>query len=261
MTPLVASDSGRTFASERSRSFRYARIAVAVLVLNGTSRCLPPLPSVRTICALRFTSSTIEAGELAQPQTRRVEQLENRAIAARRAARRLAGAVDEPGHLLLRQMRRHADFALRRRHQRAGIVVDQPFAAEVAEKRARGRELARGRGARQAALVQLGEKAADAPAIEVRRLEGGALDAGGRGDVLEKLRQIALVRADRVRRGVAIKPEKLQKGFEMCVHASRSAGRPARDRQIASLRASLCFAAARSAGSGGMMPNVMFDGS
>ena len=46
----------------------------------------------------------------------------------------------------------------------------------------------------------------------------------------------------------------------MCVHASRSGGRPARVRQIASLRAELVLRRARSS-SGGMMPNVMFDGS
>src|ERR1035437_10712556 len=40
-----------------SRSFKYARTAVAVLLLNGTMRCLPPLPRTRTIFAVRFRSS------------------------------------------------------------------------------------------------------------------------------------------------------------------------------------------------------------
>ena len=53
----VRSRRARSRASAPPCLRRYARIADAVLVLNGTSRCFPPFPSTRTIFALRFTSS------------------------------------------------------------------------------------------------------------------------------------------------------------------------------------------------------------
>ena len=121
----------------------------------------------------------VEAGQLAEPQPRRVEQLEDRAIAAaerRRRPRRL----EQRGHLLFGEVRRHADLALRRRDQRARIVLDELLPPQVAQERPDRGELARRGRPRLPARVQLGEKAADGVAIERRRLELARLHAADR---------------------------------------------------------------------------------
>jgi hypothetical protein len=101
----------------------------------------------------------VEAGELAEAQARCVEQLENRAVAARE--RRVAGRrVEQRRHLPFRQVRGHADVALWRRHERARIVVDDLFATQVAQKRADGGQLPRGGRTGKPSLVQLTQEAA-----------------------------------------------------------------------------------------------------
>src|SRR6185369_5911125 len=120
------------------------------------------------------------------------------------------------------------DVPFRRGDERAGIVVDEPFAPQVAKERARRGELAGGRGPGELLLVQLAEEAPERLAIELGWLEIALLQIGLRGGVADELRQIALVGAHGVRRRVAIKSEKLQEAFEMFDHESRSADRRAR---------------------------------
>ena len=59
-----------------------ARIASAAARLNGTSRSLPPLPRTRATRLDEVDVLEVETDEFAQPQPGRVEQLEDRAIAA-----------------------------------------------------------------------------------------------------------------------------------------------------------------------------------
>ena len=79
---------------------------------------------------------------------------------------------------------------------------------------------ARSPAERVPAAVKLREKPSDGGAIELWRPQLRSLDALPDRDEREKLREIALVGAHRVRRRVAIKPEKLQERAEMLVHPS-----------------------------------------
>src|SRR6185437_16560264 len=96
--------------------------------------------------------------------------------------------VEQRRHLRLGEMRRHADVALWGRDQRAWIVVNDRFAAEVAQKGAHGCELARGGRPRLPLLVQVGEKAAQRGPIELRRIELALLQVGLRGGESDELR-------------------------------------------------------------------------
>src|SRR5260221_14254440 len=107
-------------------------------------------------------------------------------------------------------MRRHAHVALRRRDEGSRIILDQLLAPEGTQERADGGELARSGRTRVPAAVKLREKPSDGGAIELWRPQLRSLDALPDRDEREKLREIALVGAHRVRRRVAIKPEKLQ---------------------------------------------------
>src|SRR5919201_3995918 len=112
-------------------------------------------------------------------------------------------------------MRRHAHVALRRGDERARVVLDEPFAPEIAKKRPCRSELARCRCARLAPAMQFGKKAADGGAIEIDWVEIAAPDAGLARDVSDQLREIALVRAYRVRRRVPVQRKESEKGLQM----------------------------------------------
>src|SRR5207244_5886557 len=113
----------------------------------------------------------------------------------------------------LAEMRWRPNLALRRRHHGTRIALDLVLAPEIPDERPGGGQLScRGR-ARPAPLVEVGKEAAERRAIEVRRLHVGAPDAGERRGMIDELSEIALVRAHGVRRGVAIKREKLQERF------------------------------------------------
>src|SRR2546428_6736156 len=119
-------------------------------------------------------------------------------------------------------MRRHPDVALRRGDERAGVVVDRALAAEVSQKGANGGELPRRRRARLTLTMDLGEKGAERDTVQARGIELAAPDARTCGGVIEKLGQVAFVRAHRLCGGVEIKREKLKKRFEMRVNSARS---------------------------------------
>src|ERR1019366_9094244 len=152
------------------------------------------------------------------------------------------------------------------------------FASQIAEKRPERRQLARGCRARLAPLVRIGEKTANGRAIELVGREGTHLHARRERGMREKLRQVAVVRADRVRRHVSVQPEESQKLLELGRHgwsaprAEPTAARPlanpwraihaSRSASARSASASLRRILSRGGlASGGMMPNVMFDGS
>ena len=80
------------------------------------------------------------------------------------------------------------------------------YRAEGADRR----QLARRRRARVAALVEIAEECPDVAVVEVGRRRapiGGARDGREEGD---ELRQIALVGADRMRRGVLVEPQMVE---------------------------------------------------
>ena len=176
---------------------------------------------------------------------------------------------EQRDHLLLGQVCRHAHVALRRGDQRGGIVVDDAFAAQVAQEGADGGKLARRRRPRLAVRVGIGEETADRRPVERRRLEIAAPDTRPGGHGLEKLRKVALVGAHGVRRQIAIQAEKLQEALEMIDHGAPRTVSRCRDsiHPSRSVRARPDMASFRSIfprgarASGSMMPNVMFDGS
>ena len=158
------------------------------------------------------------------------------------------------------------------------------FAQQVAHEGPHRRELARRRAACLPLRVQLREEAAQCRPIELRRIQIALLQRRLGRHIADELRQIALVGAHRVRRRVAVQREKLQEVLEMFDHRGRTTDRslpatgvttgvrapPVSGRVIhasrsasarvdnASLRSFLPFGGASS---GGMIPNVMFDGS
>src|SRR5207245_1589974 len=95
--------------------------------------------------------------------------------------------------------------------------------------------------------VRVGKKRPDRLATEVRRTEIGARNARRGRSVDEKLREVAFVRAHRVRRRVAIKSEKLEKRFE--VFGQRRPGPPStpRARQAPARRSPASSPACRAA--------------
>ena len=219
MPPDAACPAGPARARASPAPFRYARIAVRRARVERHEALLAAFAQDPRHPGAQIDVFEIESRHLAQPKPRRVEQLEDRAIPAPER-RIVGGGRDERRHLLLGEMGRHPDFALGRGHQRARVVVDERLAAQIAQERAHGRELARGGRPRLPVLVKRADELRMALPIEragpqLARLHGGA---GGR--VREKLRQIAFVRAHRVRRRVAIEPEKLEKRLQMRGHRS-----------------------------------------
>jgi len=88
----------------------------------------------------------VEAGQLAQPQPRCVEELEDRAVAP---TERLTdvGRLDQLRHLVDLEVPRDLLLALGRRDEQAGVRLDVALAFEVAEGRADRRQRARRRRA------------------------------------------------------------------------------------------------------------------
>src|SRR5207253_2827675 len=113
---------------------------------------------------------------------------------------------------------------------------------EISQKGPNRSELPRRGRARLTLTMDVGEKGAERAPIEPRRIERRRVDAGCRRRVVEELREIALVGPDRVSRRVAVKREKLQERFELCVHGATSADRPAHGPKARAC-ARPCFAA------------------
>ena len=166
MPPAGVLRLGSSRLASRDRSVYHFRRLFSVDLLNGTMRSLRPLPMTRTIRPERSTSSRSSADELAQADTRRVEQLENGPIAAterRRDIRRL----QQLRHLVDAEMRRHLLFPLRRDRQHRRIGIDQAFAAQVTGESPQRGQLARDRRARLSLTIQLAKISADHVEIEV----------------------------------------------------------------------------------------------
>src|SRR4051812_21828374 len=115
--------------------------------------------------------------------------------------------------------------------------------------------------------MKVRQKAAKRVAIEICRPEIRRSHADRGARRREELRQVAPIRADSVRRQVAVQPQEPQervkiRGHARAVVSARASIQAASDCRARSasavLRASFAFGARAS---GSMMPNVMFDGS
>ncbi len=126
------------------QSASHARSAASVVRLNGTIRSFRPFPSTRTTRPLRVDVVEVEPDQLAQAQPRRVEQLQDRAVAAAERQRRV-GHLEQLRHLRLAEVRREALLALRRADERRRIALDHALAPQVAAERPDRRELSRRR--------------------------------------------------------------------------------------------------------------------
>ena len=203
----------------------------------------------------------VESGEFTQPESRRIEQLENGVVTA---AERLlvVWRLEHPRHLLLGQVCRHPHFALRRGDERASVRVDDAFATQVPEEGADGGELAGGGRPRLPFVVKVREERADGVAVERIRLEVALLQVGFGGDVTDELREIAVVGPHRVRRHVPVEGEEPEEGLQVLDHSALS-----RIQSASTSSARFAIAIFRSIllrggfASGSMMPKVMFDGS
>src|SRR5213592_2186653 len=107
-------------------------------------------------------------------------------------------------------MRRHSNLALWCRNEHGRIGVDHLLATEISQEGADRRELARSGRTREPLLVKRAEKCTDRDAIERARRKLGSLDVARPGDVIEELREIAVVRTNRVRRHVAVQAQMLE---------------------------------------------------
>src|SRR4029078_8363572 len=135
--------------------------------------------------------------KLAEAQARGVEELHDGAVAPPERGRRVRES-DKARHFRFGQVGREALFALRRADERGGIPLDGPFAPEVPAERPDRRKLARRRGPRVAALVQVAKERADVKVIEIGGQQLGPASIEMGRDEGDKLREVALVRAHRV---------------------------------------------------------------
>ena len=130
-----------------------ARIASAAASVERHEPLLAALAAHAHDPARQVDVLEIEIDELAQPQSRRVEQLEDRAIAPPGDGRRVRRR-EQPLHLVDGQVRGQRLLLARRADERGRIVGEQLLAHEVARERAQRRQPARARRAAVAAIVQ-----------------------------------------------------------------------------------------------------------
>src|SRR5258708_3972474 len=137
--------------------------------------------------------------------------------------------------------------------QRGVMGREDALAPQVAAEGADGGELARRRRLRVPALVEIADEGAGAEVVEMDGRQLGDAPAEMHGEKGQILREIALVRAHRVRGGVLVQPEMFEKRFEVVSnHAARSLS--ARS-EIAVLRSFLLLTRCSS---GGITPKAMF---
>jgi hypothetical protein len=157
----------------------------------------------------------VEADELAQAESRCVEELENGAVAPAKGLGRV-GHLEQRGHLVHGQMRRDLLLALRRHGERRGIGLNPPLALQVFHERAERGQLARRRRARLTLAVQLTHERANQIQVDVAGREVGLLDVGT-GECQELL-DVARVRIRRVRGHIAIEGQVVDELPEMILH-------------------------------------------
>ena len=200
----------------------------------------------------------VEADEFAQAQARRVHQLEHGAVAAAKRGRHVR-RFEQAAHLVNLEMGRQLLFHARRGDERAGIAFDQALAAQVPHEGAHRRELARRCLPGTMRAVELGEKRTDGCQVTVLGPLLVAAAAVVQREVLEKLRDVAFVRAHRVRRRAAVAAEVREKRLEVGLHLGSHASSTASARAETAVFRSSLFRGGESSGS--MMPNVMLLGS
>ena len=161
----------------------------------------------------RLTSSTSSDTSSDRRRPGRIEQLEDRAIAAaerRRDVRRL----DQRGDLVHGQHLRYPLLALRAPHQRCRVIVADAFATQVARETANRGDAPGGRGAAVAAGMQFAEETANRVARDVRRRQRVPGRARRRAEEVEELHQVRLVVADGVLGRIAIEREVVAEGAD-----------------------------------------------
>ena len=203
----------------------------------------------------------VQADELAQAQARRVEQLQDGAVAPAER-RRVVRRCEQLPHLDDVEMGGHPAVDAGRRDRRPGVPIELPVPAQIAAERPYGGQPPGGGDPRVAAPVQLAQKRPDAAVVEVGRPH--AARAHPLTEKRQQLREVAPVRRHGVGRGVAVVPQILEERPEMLFHhasAAAAARQPARSQSARSAsfrRRSRRLRGGRSGG--GIRPNVMFVG-
>src|SRR5260221_6843709 len=190
----------------------------------------------------------VQARELAHTQSRGIEQLQQRAIAAQQQSfsarssplrcttltflRRQTSAcrsrpcvrqvIQKSIHLFRGKHRRNSLRQLRRRHEPRRIVLDHPFAHAILEKRTQRRQLPRDRTLLQPLLVQMSHKFAD---DQVRNLRQRRWLLPRRRKIRHELLQVVPIIQNRVRRGVPYRLQVLQIFLNGLLHLSGAAPR------------------------------------
>ena len=141
---------------------------------------LAALPAHAQHPAAQIDVFEVQTDQLAQAQTRRVEQLQHGAVAPAER-RRGVGRPEQLLHLDRVEMRRHLALDARGGDQRSRILRQVPGPAQIAAERADGGQPPRRRRARVAAAMQLAEEGPDAAVVEIGRTHRARPRRGPRG--------------------------------------------------------------------------------
>src|SRR5690606_15536722 len=126
-------------------------------------------------------------------------QLEDGAVAPSKRRRRIRH-LEQPPHLVYRQVRWNLAFELWRSDEMIGALGDESLTSQIAHEPTQRRQFPRRRGTGALVGVQVGGKGADHVAPEILRLEVGQfLLVEIQTRELEELADIGRVRGQRVR--------------------------------------------------------------
>ena len=183
-------------------------------------RSLRPLPRTSKHALTEVNAAQVEAGQFADPQTRSVEQFQNGAVAAHHGLAvgdGLRDPVQKIVHLLFRHDAGKRLVELGRGDRSRRIGRQHALFGEKLIKRPHRRQLARDGGFLLFALEEHGQKSANA-----QRVNGPQVHLGFRipaRQVIPKLQQVALIIANRMRRGVALVAEVVDVAVEKFSHS------------------------------------------
>src|SRR5688572_3499482 len=206
----------------------------------------------------------VEAHQLAESKAGGIEQLQDCAIAAPGRTAEVRSA-EHLIHLLEIEVVRQCLFASRRPHELCGIIRQSALSHQIPRERTQRRKTPGRRRSADSSIVQGLEESPNTVGIERSDWNATGLGPITRAQELDELRQIGVIGANRVRRGVSIELQKLEelprRVFEHHTLAVASAIQRSRSASARALRARFrswrLFGADSSAG---MMPNVMLVG-
>ena len=156
----------------------------------------------------------IQPDELAETQAGGVEELQDGPVPKTQRGRRIRNG-EQGAHFVDGHVGRHAALHLRRREERARIVLQQALAAQVAREGAHRGELACGRRRRLPPFVGVREEIPHEPVAEIGYPR---FAAEMRGRELEELRQVAPVGAHGMPREVAVQAQVVEKRSKLLAH-------------------------------------------